>query len=155
MEDKKILTREQTKEKALRYLEFRSHSEYELRQKLRMAGGIEEDIDFVVDFCNNYGFLNDEKFAIALAKDLCNIKKWGKNRIKSELIHKGISPEFTEIALLEICDDEEELLKLAQKKLKGDFERKNCDKVIRYLIYRGYNIGDIKNAIERLKSDEI
>ena len=42
-----------------------------------------------------------------------------------------------------------------EKKLKGNFEKKNCDKAIRFLIYRGYDLSDIKNAIERLKTDEI
>lgn len=155
MSNEKILTREQTKEKALRLLEYRSHSVSELRQKLRLKGGQPEDIEFAVEFCVKYGFLNDEKYAEHLARDLSNLKKLGRKRIKSELIHKGISPDTADMVLSEIEDDDEELLKLVEKKLKGDFNKKNCDKAIRYLIYRGYELGDIKKAIERLKSDEI
>ena len=155
MNNEKTLTREQTKEKALRLLEYRSHSVSELRQKLRLKGGLDEDIDLAIEFCVEYGFLDDEKYAVLLARDLSNLKKFGKNRIKSELIHKGISPDIAEMALSEIEDNEDELLRLAEKKLKGDFGRKNCDKAIRFLLYRGYDLGDIQNAIERLKSDEI
>ena len=155
MENEKNLTREEVKDKALRYLEFRSHSETELTRKLRKAGALEEDIELAIDFCREYGFLNDEKYAKALARDLSNIKKFGKNRIKAELIHRGIAPEIVELALCEAEDDEDELLKLAEKKLKGNFEKKNCEKAIRFLIYRGYDLTDIKNAIERLKADEI
>ncbi len=155
MENDKILSREQVKEKALRLLEFRSHSEGELKQKLKRAGGNDEDIEYVTDFCREYGFLNDEKYAYSLAKDLSNIKKFGRNRIKSELIRRGISKELAELAISEIQDNEDEVLKLAEKKLKGNFDRKNCDKAIRFLIYRGYDLTDIKNAIERLKSNEL
>lgn len=155
MENEKKLTREQVKEKALRVLEYRSHSDFELRQKLSRAGGSEEDIDYAVSFCTEYGFLDDEKYAVSLSRDLSNLKKFGKKRIKLELVRRGISPDICEIALDAIEDDGDELLKLADKKLKGNFERKNIDKAIRFLIYRGYDLGDIKNAIERLKSDEI
>ena len=56
--EKKQLTREQTKEKALRLLDFRSHSEEELRQKLGRAGRTE--IDEVLSFCREYKFIDDK-----------------------------------------------------------------------------------------------
>lgn len=67
-------------------LEFRSHSERELSDKLKIAGAKEEDIDEILEFCRNYGFLDDRKYAIAKAKDLKNLK----NTVKDVL-----SPSFT------------------------------------------------------------
>jgi len=55
-EGKIYLTREETKEKALRILEFRSHSAFELKEKLRRAGSTEEDIEYMIDFCIEYNF---------------------------------------------------------------------------------------------------
>ena len=43
--EKKELTFDEAKDKALRLLEFRSHSERELSDKLKIAGAKEEDID--------------------------------------------------------------------------------------------------------------
>ena len=86
--EKKELTFDEAKDKALRLLEFRSHSERELSDKLKRAGAKEEDIDEILEFCRNYGFLDDRKYAIAKAKDLKNLKKYGKRRIKSELYSK-------------------------------------------------------------------
>ena len=63
--------------------------------------------------------------------------------------------EDIEAALAEIEDDTDELELLIEKKLKGNFEQKNCDKAIRYFLYRGYELSDIKNTIERLKSNGI
>ena len=154
MYEKKELTFLQVKEKALRVLEFRNHSEYELREKLRRAGGRESDIDKAVEFCIEYGFINDENYAIHLAKDLSNLKKYGKMRIKSELYRRGISNEYIQSALEEIEDNSDELERLVEKKLNGNYDRKNCDKAIRYFIYRGYELSQIKSAIERLKTDE-
>lgn len=68
--EKKELTFDEAKDKALRLLEFRSHSERELSDKLKRAGAKEEDIDEILEFCRNYSFLDDRKYAIAKAKDL-------------------------------------------------------------------------------------
>ena len=152
MNDK--ITKEDVKEKALRLLEFRNHSEHELREKLYRFGGESEDIDSAIEFCKEYGFLNDENYAMALARDLSNLKKYGKHRIKAELLKSGINGEFIESALCEVEDNSEVLMNLVSKKLKGSFERKDTERAIRYFIYRGYSLSDIKNAIERLKANE-
>ena len=49
--EKKELTFEQAKDKALRLLEFRSHSERELKDKLKRAGAKEDDIEEILEFC--------------------------------------------------------------------------------------------------------
>ena len=151
--EKKELTFDEAKDKALRLLEFRSHSERELSDKLKRAGA-KEDIDEILEFCRNYGFLDDRKYAIAKAKDLKNLKKYGKRRIKSELYSKGIDAEYVEEAVSYLDEDEEDmLLPLVEKRLKGDFEKKNIDKCIRYFMYRGYGFSDIKNCIDNIKEE--
>lgn len=49
------------------------------------------------------------------------------------------------------------LLPMVRRKLNGDLERKSIDRCIRYFIYRGYDIGDIKTCIDIIKgeSDEL
>ena len=152
--EKKELTFDEAKDKALRLLEFRSHSERELSDKLKRAGAKEEDIDEILEFCRNYGFLDDRKYGIAKAKDLKNLKKYGKRRIKSELYSKGIDTEYVEEAVSYLEEDEEDmLLPLVEKRLKGNFEKKNIDKCIRYFMYRGYGFSDIKNCIDNIKEE--
>lgn len=154
MTEKKELTFEQAKDKALRLLEFRAHSEKELCDKLKRAGAKECDIEEILEFCRSYNFVNDRAFAMGKARDLKNLKKYGARRIKSELYSKGIDAEYIEEALSQLEDDEEDLLlPLVEKKLCGDFEKKNTDKCIRYFIYRGYSFSDIKNCIEKLKQE--
>ena len=153
--EQKILNYDETKDKALRLLEFRSHSEAELREKLKRAGSLDEDIERVIDFCREYGFVNDEQYAKRKAHDLQHLKKYGKHRIVMELRQKGIAADLIEIAVEDLDDNEEDALyPLVLKKLGGNFEKKNIDKCIRYFIYRGYGFGDIKTCIERVKSEE-
>lgn len=152
--NKKSLNYEQAKDKALRLLEFRRHSERELCEKLTRAGAKDEDIERIIDFCREYGFVNDAEYAVAKAKDLQNLKRLGKRRIIQELRMKGILEEDIENAVYSLNDDEEDTLyPLVKRKLGGDFERKNTDKCIRYFMYRGYELSSIKRCIERLRGE--
>lgn len=151
----KQLTYEQAKEKALRLLEFRAHSEKELRDKLAFAGARSEDIEEIIELCRRYNFVNDRSYAARKAADLKNLKKYGRRRIERELSFKGISSEHIAEALeeLDFDDAEETLAPLVRKKLGGDFERKSVDRCIRYFMYRGYEARDIKNCIESIKGE--
>lgn len=150
----KILTKEQTKEKALRLLEFRSHSEKELVDKLKRAGSKFEDIKTTVEFLCEYGFLDDRKYATKKAHDLFSLKKYGKMRIREDLKMRGIKNEYIEEALNSIEEDEKEnLLPLVEKKLKGNFDKKNIEKAIRYFAMRGYRYEDVKVTIEKIKAE--
>lgn len=156
---KPLTTYEEVKEKALRLLEFRAHSEYELKLKLRRVQASEELIEETLNFCRRYGFVNDEAYALRKASDLINLKKYGIRRVKSELKSKGIDDSIIENVLLSVNAEEETetLTKLVEKKLRNDFSDKNKDKCIRYFIYRGYDLYDIKKAINTCaeRSDDI
>ncbi len=146
---KPLLTYEAVKEKTLRLLEFRSHSEFELRNKLRMAQADEDHIDKAISFCKEYGFVNDLAYATHKANDLVNLKKYGIRRVKSELKAKGIADYIIDDVVENLNKETEKdvLVTLVAKKLKGDFSDKNKDKCLRYFIYRGYDLYDIKNTI--------
>jgi len=153
MIEKKELTKNEAKEKALRLLEFRSHSKKELCDKLIRAGAKKEYLPEIMNFLEEYHFVNDSEYALRLAKDLQNLKKLGKRRIIAELKNKGISSEDIENAVAELTDDEEnQLLPLVERKLNNNFEKKNIDKAFRYFAYRGYDFDDIKACIEQVKS---
>lgn len=152
----KTLTKEQAKDKALRLLEFRSHSEKELSDKLKRAGAREEDLPFVIGFLKEYGFINDLKYACAKARELSSLKKFGKHRIAADLKFRGIAPEYIDEALSLLDDNEEEkLLPMLQKKLGGNFERKNIDKAMRHFAAKGYSFDCIKQCIDKLENENL
>lgn len=146
-------TYDKVKEKALRLLEFRSHSEYELKVKLRRYGASDEHIEEAISFCRRYGFINDKSYAHRKASDLINLKKYGARRVRNELKSKGISDDIIDNIMSSIDFDGEQdiLIELVERKLHGDFSDKNSMRCIRYFVYRGYDIYDIKNAMETVK----
>ena len=133
---KPLLTYDAVKEKTLRLLEFRSHSEFELRNKLHMAQASDEHIDMAISFCKEYGFINDMAYATHKANDLIKLKKFGIRRVKSELKAKGIADYIIDEVINNLDDEDEKdaLFPLVAKKLKGDFSDKNKDKCLRYFI---------------------
>lgn len=156
IKEKKELSKAEAKEKALRLLEFRSHSEKELHDKLKRAGAKEEDLPEIFEFLREYSLVNDGEYAKKLARDLQNLNKYGMRRIREELKFRGIFGEDLENAMLELEDSEEEqLLPLMERKLGGNFDKKNIDRAIRYFAYRGYGFDDIKSAIERIKGEAL
>lgn len=154
MEEKKELSYDEAREKALRLLEFRSHSQAELAKKLFRAGAQQEDVERLTAYLREYGLLDDREYAGRLAKDLANLKKFGRFRIRAELKNRGISNEYIDEAMAEMEEEETDaLLPLVEKKLGGNFERKNIEKAVRYFSYRGYGYDDIKQCIDRLKEE--
>lgn len=153
--EKEPLDLKGAKEKALRLLEYRSHSEKELSDKLRRQGADEEDIASVMDFLKEYRLIDDRIYASRLAADMRNIKKYGKKRIANELSLKGIAKDIiTDITDNMPDDDTDEMCIMISKRLKGDFDKKNKDKVIRYFLYRGYKYEDIARCIEKIEEEE-
>ena len=154
--EKKELNKAQAKEKALRLLEFRSHSEKELRDKLLRAGAQAEDLPEIFEFLREYSFVNDSEYAKKLARDLQNLNKYGIRRIREELKSRGIFGEDLENAMLELSDEEEDqLIPQMERKLSGNFEKKNIERAIRYFAYRGYGYDDIKSAIEKVRGEAL
>ena len=147
MQGKKELDFNQAKEKALRYLEFRSHSEKELSEKLKRAGAKEEDILSVLEFLKSYNFVNDHSFAEKYAHDLIILKM--------ELSKKGIASDIISEVLENFDWESEDILTpLVSKKLSGDFQKKSIDRCIRYFLYKGYSYDEIKTSIDKIKTEE-
>ena len=135
------------KQKALGYLGRRLHSSSELRLKLIQKRYDMELINKVIDELKRTGYLNDLNFAREFTEEKAGTKFLGKNKIKSELIKKGISAEII-TQVLEECfsrDEEYEKAKVsAQKKLRllkttldDDTDLKR--KLISFLNMRGYS----------------
>ena len=147
--EKKELTFDEAKDKALRLLEFRSHSERELSDKLKRAGAKEEDIDEILEFCRNYGFLDDRKYAIAKAKDLKNLSELNdENRsLKSRLYQKDI--DQSKLNRLESENRELKDLMSIKNSVSGSKQ------VVSEIIDRNYGSWDQEFVIDKGSSDGI
>ncbi|OMQ22223.1 MULTISPECIES: recombination regulator RecX [Serratia] len=145
--------------RAMRLLSQRDHSEAELRRKLAAQPFVanarfgsqsshnppEEPvnpavIEQVIAYCYQHHWLDDQRFANSFIAGRSR-KGYGAQRIRSELMQKGVEKEIVQAALA-ACDIDwcEQAKQIAQRKF-GDplpVEWKDKAKVQRYLLYRGF-----------------
>jgi len=125
------------------YCAYQERCHKEVVSKLREMRMIPQAIDQIVTHLIQENYLNEERFARAFARGKFRIKKWGRNRIVSELKQRNISKYNIKAALSEI--DEGEYLKmftaLAEKRVAEIMEKhpqKKKKKLVDYLLYRGW-----------------
>ncbi|MBU5437420.1 RecX family transcriptional regulator [Tissierella sp. MSJ-40] len=142
---------------ALSLLSYRQRSKKEIFERLRQKGFEEEYISQAIDYSIKQGYLNDKAFAESFIKDKINLNKYGPNRIKYDLISKGISQDIIE-EVLEIDKDEEyeRALELAMKKFpsyKGQDKNSIYRKLGGFLQRKGYSYDIISKVLKEILKD--
>lgn len=141
---------------ALYLIEFKDRTEKELRDKFKEKGYDENDIEDEIEFLKNYGYINDKRYAEHFTHDAINIKKWGKMRICTELLRKGVDRETIdntiEDAFFEVEDDF--VLTHMQTRFKNsDFRNiKERTRIFNFFMRRGFSPDEIKGAMNKMCS---
>ena len=109
-------------------------------------------VDYVIEKCKSYGYIDDEKYAQSYVFQ--NRKLKGKLKLKQELMQKGIDKEIID-EVLEDYDEEDGCLILARKKaLNKDLDDpKVYAQLVRFLQYRGYDWEQIKASIDKIREE--
>lgn len=147
------------RQKALSYLARRMHSEKELQLKLLRKMYDKNLIDEVLMNISSAGLLNDVEFANQFADEKLNRKHWGINKVKSELIKRGISSKTIDEVLkklISVDDQTEVIVKLALQKMKTLLKketdkRKVKQKLIASLLNKGFRYEDITEALKSIE----
>lgn len=136
-----------------RLLGLKPYTEFEIRQKIkgRFKEIEEKTLDEVLDKLKELKYVNDEQFAKDYINFRTTISPRGAFVLKQELYKKGISEELIQKALNEVELDEVALAKqLVEHKAKSlqSFEpQKRKEKMIRFLMSRGFGYDVIKEVI--------
>ena len=147
------------KQKAYMLLGKRLHSVYELRTKLRQKKYDQDLISLTIDELINGGYLDDMKFAEMYSDEKLRLKLWGKTKLKSELMKKGISSQIITVVLEEKFPGSDEELdnasQLAKKKYiqlknRNMEKQKLVKRLYAFLISKGYSYDISRQAIEKL-----
>jgi regulatory protein len=146
------------KQRTFRYLGRRQHSTSELRIKLKQKGYETELINQVLDDLKNKNYLDDTKFAEMFVEEKMKLKLWSEQKLRSELIKRGIKSEIISDVLRNLIPDEDKLnnaMIIASKKYNALMNRglnnetiKN--KLVTFLNSRGYNYDVIKEVCDEL-----
>ena len=141
---------------ALKLIEFRDRTEKEIRDKLLEKGYDTNETEDEIEFLKNYGYINDLRYAKHFTADAINIKKWGKIRIRAELLKRGIDRETIDNTIEDAFeeDDDERVFEQMQTRFKNsDFSNmKERTRIFNFFMRRGYTSEEIKCAINKMCS---
>ncbi|MGB3365921.1 MAG: RecX family transcriptional regulator, partial [Acidaminobacteraceae bacterium] len=139
---------------ALNFLSYKQRTVFELSKKLRDKDYDDEIIDIAMARLIELGYVNDEQYA----RDFVDMRKSyaGSYKLKTDLYKRGINKSIIEMVLSEIDTDTqyEELKAMCMKKnsqSEGLSNEKKYNRVMAFLIRKGYNFADVKNAMAELE----
>lgn len=148
--------RRKARERGYYLIGYRDHSKKELYDKL-LKSAQPYICDELIEMFESQGLLDDEKYAGKLARYYITSKKWGRKKAYFEMLKRGIDSEYVNNAL-----DEAELEVDYIPVIVNIIERKHYDKIGDYkgeqkiiasLLRQGYNMSDIKRAIEQANEE--
>ena len=152
----------QVKQSALNFLSRRHHAKNEIRTKLKQKKFSPEIIEQALNDFEQSSYIDDKVFAGIFTDEKVKAKNWGKNKIRSELIKRGVSSQVIAEVIDEKFNSESEIesgLELARKKLKKLMNRKLDQKKIQtgiysFLVSRGYDYDLCKQIYAKLFQEE-
>jgi len=149
------------RQRAFGYLGRRQHSTSEIRVKLIQKGYETELITEVLEDLLKNNYLHDLEFAKLYTEEKKKTKLWGKNKIKSELIKKGVKSDIIKEVMREYLNEDIEYdnaLITARKKynllkLRVSDKKSLKHKLISFLNGRGYNYEIAGKVCDELIND--
>jgi regulatory protein len=140
-------------QQAMGLLVRREHSRRELKQKLRLRGKENEEIEAALETLSRQDFQNDERFAMALARSR-QAAGYGPVRIRAEMAQHSLGSELITQTIQALPGD---WLQTAQGLIQRRYRQKiNADasqgrKAVDFLLRRGF---DQKTAFQAVKLGE-
>lgn len=154
---KKPLTYENALTRAANLCARAEHCRFEIAAKLRQWGTDVQDAERILDWLEDGGFINEERFAQSFVHDKYRFDGWGRTKIRYTLRRYGIGDAAVEAAFREI--DEEEyvgilctLLETKSRHSAGTDPYKKKASLFRYAMSRGYEPQLISKIVSGLVS---
>ncbi len=149
---KKSYTFDEIKQKMVNYCVYQDRCHTEVEQKMKEFLLIPEAKEEILLYLIKENYLNEERFTRSYVRGKFYIKKWGRNKIKINLLQKGISERLIIKAYGEIDDNEySAAIKTILEKIIPTFralkEYQKKQKAIKYLLSKGYEYDLIVNEI--------
>lgn len=136
------------KARALRYLSGREYSRPELYKKLAPFAESEDELDSVLAWLQNCGYLSDQRFAESLVHRMQN--RYGNQRILYELNQHNLDLDLLAECRVTLAESESDrawqLLqrKFAQQSITPELK----SKMYRFLAQRGFSGNLVQRAIK-------
>ena len=131
----------------------------DIQQKLSRLDIPEKTTHQIIEYLKEHNFIDHHRYVEAYINDKLRFNQWGKRKIAHALHAKNIEDSIIQEKLNKIDPQwYDEILKNAlERKLKpGDklLDAKEKEKIIRYLLQKGFEYGKIFDIIEERTNSE-
>ena len=138
------------KKRAMFLLERMDRTEHQLRDKLMQNGYPAVCVDLAIDYVKKYHYIDDLRYATNYIS--YQQKRKSRQKLKIDLLTKGIDKNVIEQALDEAFDSDEQI-KIRQLLEKKHYDPKECDrkekqKTYQYLMRHGFKGSDILHVMK-------
>lgn len=129
------------------------HCSYEMEEKMRRWEMDEKAIASVMEYLTKNEFVDDERYARALAFDKIRYNKWGRRKVEQSLWTKRIDDSISR-KVLDAIDDEEylqvlrPLLKSKRTSVSAGSDYELNFKLVRFALGRGFSMEQIRQCID-------
>ncbi len=163
-EQRALVARERThrvRGAALDYLSYQARTTAEVRRKLREKGFDAAAVEDALAYVARHGYLDDEAYARAYVRGRFAGRGLGPERLRQELLRRGVDRETVEGALGDLVEAED-LLEAALRQGRPRWRalahepdaRKRRQKTLAFLVRRGFAFDLARDAVERLGTDD-
>ena len=145
--------REKAYQKALRFINYRSRTAFEVRNKLTTLGFENDVVESILSELIEKEYINDREFAENWVSSRCHSKPRSRRMIQYELKKKSIPEEFIQKALNSMPNDDELAVTLGKKYLhrfKDLDEKQFTKKMTGILARRAFPFSVVHAAIIKL-----
>lgn len=140
-------------EKIKRYCAYQDRAESEVRMKLRQYDTTGDDVNRIIEELKQEGFINEIRFTDCFIRGKLNSNKWGREKIKSHLLSKGI-PAATidkQLANIDPKQYKKNLQETIDKWLRTHPDQSaTAPALYRHLMSKGYSYQDIKSHTDTI-----
>lgn len=151
----KPLTPDQVLDKMAKYCAYQERCVKDVCDKLKTYDIPEESKKEILAYLLDNRFVNDERFAKAFVRGKINQSGWGVNKIRFQLVHKGIAKELIDAAFEEFDPDiyKEKLIAVLKAKAKtvkaeNDFQKRQ--KLAAYALQKGFEASLVFEVVKEI-----
>ena len=136
------------KTKVLRYILYKKRTEQEVRTKFQKD--IEENmLEDIIEYLKEAGYINDKEYIEKTVNNFMVLKNMSVKEIKYKLMSKGLNKNDIEDYMYE---NKEELEEYEMKSARNIIYKKSTtmeqEKIVQFLLKKGYKKDNINNAME-------
>ncbi|MBR1744334.1 MAG: regulatory protein RecX [Lachnospiraceae bacterium] len=142
------------RKKAMSLLNHRDRTEWELRDRLSVAGFDTEEVEDAVEYVRSFHYIDDLRFATRFVE--AYRERRSIRRIRQDLVNKHIPEEYIEIAFEEAQADDSsairrEIKKRLSDKAPSELSEKERQKIAMGLYRKGFQTADIFRELDAMQ----